>query len=47
MKEERERAFSTIIEEQKKINKNPLFRQIEYKYKDQEDSEIEKRKKHL
>eukprot|EP00347_Sterkiella_histriomuscorum_P011753 403371232 len=46
-KEERERTFQTLVEEQKKVNKNPLFKQIEYKFKDQEDSEIEKRKKHL
>lgn len=34
MKEERERAFSTIVEESKKVNKNPLYKQLEYKFKD-------------
>lgn len=36
-----------MLQETKKVQKNPLFRQIETKYKEDEDSEIEKRKRHL
>jgi hypothetical protein len=36
-----------MLEETRKVAKNPLYRQIEDKYKEDEESEIEKRKKHL
>lgn len=45
-KEEREKAFTTF-DESKKVDMNPLYKQLEYKYKDYEDSEMEKRKKQL
>ena len=47
IKEDRQLAITTMLEETRKVSKNPLFRQIEDKFKDDEVSEIEKRKKHL
>ncbi|CDW82839.1 UNKNOWN [Stylonychia lemnae] len=48
MKEDREKAFHSLYEDQStKVISQPLYKKLEYRYKDLEDSEIEKRKKHL
>jgi hypothetical protein len=47
LKKERENKMKIAFEETKKIVKNPLFRQIENRYKEDEESEFEKRKRHL
>lgn len=39
--------MSMMLESTKKINKHPLFKQIEDKFKEDELNEIDKKKKHL
>jgi len=36
-----------MLEETRKVSKNPLYKQIEDKFKEDEESQMEKRKKHL
>lgn len=36
-----------MLEETKKVQRNPLFKQIKQKYEEDEESEIDKRKRHL
>ena len=47
IKEDRQKAITQMLEATKKIKKNPLFKQIEDKFKEDEESEFEKRKQHL
>ena len=46
-KDDRQLAMSMMLEETKKINRTPLYKQIEEKFKEDEMSEMEKRKRHL
>lgn len=47
MKNTRESAMKLMTDSTKLINKEPLFKQINNKLKLDEESEIDKRKKHL
>eukprot|EP00347_Sterkiella_histriomuscorum_P020948 403335841 len=47
IKEDRQQSISQMLEETRKVQKNPLYRQIEQKFHEDEESEIEKRKRHL